>query len=173
MTTEAAFDEMFRRFEPNVYAYCARRFSPSLAEDVTAEVFGIAWAKFDDAPFGGEALPWLYRIAFLTASNQRRRLGARRRYEEGFSPIRRTTAVSDHVVVRDELRAVLDGLERLRSKDQEVLRLAAWEGLETSEIATVLGVKPDAAAQRLHRARERLAREVASRTGGRRRRAVR
>lgn len=173
MTTEAAFDEMFRRFEPNVYAYCARRFAPSLAEDVTSEVFGVAWRKFADAPEGDDALPWLYRIAFLTASNQRRRLSVKRRYEEGVFPGRRTVGVVDEVLVRDELRAVLDGLERLRPKDQEILRLAAWEGLETREIATVLGVKPDAAAQRLHRARDRLTREVHGRTPERERRATR
>ena len=45
--------------------------------------------------------------------------------------------------------------------------------LETREIATVLGVNPDAAAQRLHRARERLAKEVPDRTSRNGRRAVR
>ena len=155
---------MFRRFEPHVYAYCARRFAPSLAEDVVAEVFSIAWRKFSDAPAGEDALPWLYRIAFLTASNQRRRLGVRRRFEGTSSPVPHAHDVVDDVVARDELRGVLEGLDRLRPQDQEILRLAAWEGLETSEIASVLGIKPDAAAQRLHRARKRLVSQVAGRT---------
>ena len=160
MTTEAAFGKMFRRFEPHVYAYCARRFVPSLAEDVVAEVFSIAWRKFSDAPPGDDVLPWLYRIAYLTASNQHRRLGVRRRFEETSSPSFRAADIADDVVAREELRSVIDGLERLRPQDQEILRLAAWEGLATREIASVLGIKPDAAAQRLHRARKRLVNQV-------------
>jgi RNA polymerase sigma-70 factor (ECF subfamily) len=40
--------------------------------------------------------------------------------------------------------------------DQEVLRLAAWESLSHGEIGLVLGITPNAAAIRLHRARRRL-----------------
>ena len=40
--------------------------------------------------------------------------------------------------------------------DREILLLAAWEGLTTGEIGTVLGCSPNTAAVRLHRARRRL-----------------
>jgi RNA polymerase sigma-70 factor (ECF subfamily) len=60
------------------------------------------------------------------------------------------------VVVREEVRAVVRLLDNMRATDAEILRLAAWEGLNTAEIATVLDISPDAAKQRLSRARKRL-----------------
>jgi len=45
----------------------------------------------------------------------------------------------------------------LRSDEQELLRLWAWEDLTPAEIAVVLGITPNAVSIRLHRARGRLA----------------
>ena len=50
-------------------------------------------------------------------------------------------------------------LARLGDTDAEVLRLVAWEQLSIVDVAAVLGIEPDAARQRLHRARRNLARE--------------
>ncbi|MGH2922081.1 MAG: sigma factor-like helix-turn-helix DNA-binding protein, partial [Gaiellaceae bacterium] len=49
---------------------------------------------------------------------------------------------------------------RLREEDRELLALAAWEGLDPGEIATVLGCSRNAARIRLHRARRRLTRDM-------------
>jgi RNA polymerase sigma-70 factor (ECF subfamily) len=49
-------------------------------------------------------------------------------------------------------------LRSLRPFDQEVLRLAAWEGLEAADAAIVLGCNVSAYRVRLHRARRRLER---------------
>jgi RNA polymerase sigma-70 factor (ECF subfamily) len=51
---------------------------------------------------------------------------------------------------------VLAALATLDPADQELLRLNAWEGLEPSEAARVLGISSVAARSRLHRARRRL-----------------
>lgn len=52
------------------------------------------------------------------------------------------------------LRAALASLSEC---DQEVLRLVAWDGLTSAELAAALGCTPVAARTRLHRARGRLA----------------
>lgn len=51
-------------------------------------------------------------------------------------------------------------LEAIRDEDREVLTLWAWEQLEPREIAVVLGISDNAAAQRLSKAKRRLAREM-------------
>jgi RNA polymerase sigma-70 factor (ECF subfamily) len=51
-------------------------------------------------------------------------------------------------------RSVLD---RMSAEDQELLRLALWEGLTPSEMAVVLGITDNAVYIRLHRARQRFA----------------
>ena len=48
-------------------------------------------------------------------------------------------------------------LASLSPADQEILRLVAWEELGNRQIATVLGITPNAVAIRLHRARARFA----------------
>jgi RNA polymerase sigma-70 factor, ECF subfamily len=55
---------------------------------------------------------------------------------------------------------VLTALERLDPRDQEVLRLTAWEELTPAEAAKVLGVSSVTARSRLHRARRRLRQEL-------------
>jgi RNA polymerase sigma-70 factor (ECF subfamily) len=56
-----------------------------------------------------------------------------------------------------ELASALDAL---REEERDVLTLWAWEQLEPREIAVVLGISDNAAAQRLGKAKKRLAREM-------------
>ena len=62
---------------------------------------------------------------------------------------------ADHAVAR-----VAAAFARLSDDDRDVLMLAAWEGLDAGEIATVIGGSRNAARIRLHRARRRMAREL-------------
>jgi RNA polymerase sigma-70 factor (ECF subfamily) len=122
------------------------------------EVFLTVWRRIEQAPLGPDALPWLYRICHLTVSNHWRGAARRWRLESKINAIRVTppSPIADQVVVRDEVRTVVRLLDDMRATDAEILRLAAWEGLSTAEIATVLDISPDAAKQRLSRARKRL-----------------
>ena len=61
------------------------------------------------------------------------------------------------MVRRAEYTHVLTAAAQLRTADQEVLRLAAWEGLPHVEIAKLLNISVAAVDQRLHRAKKRLA----------------
>jgi RNA polymerase sigma-70 factor (ECF subfamily) len=54
---------------------------------------------------------------------------------------------------------VIDAVTRLGERDAEVLLLATWERLAVADIAAVLEITPNAATQRLHRARQRFAAE--------------
>ena len=50
----------------------------------------------------------------------------------------------------------------LPAKDLEILRLWAWEDLAPREIALALGISPNAASIRLHRATKRLKERLAA-----------
>ena len=67
---------------------------------------------------------------------------------------------------RGELAEVLAALRDLRPEEQEVLRLAAWEGLTNAELAVALDCSENAATIRLHRARKRLAEHLAKEDPG-------
>ena len=155
---EAQFAELYRLHRSNVWRYCRRRVGPDRADDAMGDVFLTAWRRLDQAPEPIEALPWLYRIAYNTISNHWRSFGRKKRLQEKVNSlgVKAPESVADQLVVREEVRQVVGLLDRLRESDAEVLRLAAWEQMDTGQIAEVLGTSRDAAKQRLSRARKRL-----------------
>jgi RNA polymerase sigma-70 factor (ECF subfamily) len=148
--------ERFRRLFDACYrpllAYARRRCLAPDADDLVADVLTVAWRRLDDVP-AGAPLPWLFGVAHRTLANQRRGARRRLRLAERLRAEPPRTAADSVDGAGEEVRAAL---ARLRPDDQEVLRLAAWEGLGPSEIAVVLGCSPNAAALRLSRARRRL-----------------
>lgn len=152
------FEAVFRAHYADVLAFALRR-SPdrSVADEVAAETFAVAWRRFDAMP--ADALPWLYGVARRILANQAR--SARRRERLRARLLSRGTGVgrdpADTLVARDE---ILVALARLRPSQREVLRLTAWEGLDIKRAASVLGCSTRAFSARLHRARRRLAQEL-------------
>jgi RNA polymerase sigma-70 factor (ECF subfamily) len=49
---------------------------------------------------------------------------------------------------------------RLKARDREVLCLVCWEGLDPSQAAAVVEIPPATARTRLHRARQRMRKEL-------------
>jgi len=145
-------------------AYAVRRVPPHEVDDILAEVFAAAWQHRDRVP--EPALPWLYRTAShhvlhtWRSRSRADRLAARLRAE----PTRPVDDHADRVAAQlDDTAQVLAALTSLAPRDAEVLRLATWEGLDTDELAYVLGCTRTAAKVRLHRARRRFAAALLSR----------
>jgi RNA polymerase sigma-70 factor, ECF subfamily len=157
---EAEFRRLFAEHHRHVLAYALRRCEQRAdAEDVVAGTFAVAWRRFADAPGEELQLAWLYAIAARVLANQRRslrRLVALRSRLRSFPPVEAPERV--------ELTEVLVALRELRPEEQEVLRLAAWEGLTNAELAVALGCSENAAAIRLHRARKHLTEKFAKGT---------
>jgi RNA polymerase sigma factor (sigma-70 family) len=151
---QAVFDTNYHL----VLGYALRRTgSREDAEDVVAETFLTAWRRLEEVPPGSGARPWLYGVARNALANQRR--GERRRerltgrlHAEQVSPPQHAHA--------DDAARLGAAFARLGDDDRELIALAAWEGLDAGEIATVLRCSRNAARIRLHRARRRLAREL-------------
>lgn len=162
------FTEIYSRHYGDVYAYCRRRVGPDGVDDLVADVFTSVWKRIEDAPPTESALPWIYRIAFNKTGNhwraRSRRKSLQSRLEEsGATHV--ATPIADQVIVREEVREVLDVANRLSVSDLEVLRLSLWEQLTHVEIAEVLAMKPNAVKQRVHRAKKRLIEEYERATG--------
>jgi len=153
----ARLEAVVREVAEPVRRYLIRRVGPFAAEDVLSDVLLACWRRIDDIP--ADALPWAYGVARRCLANARRaaarreQLGVRLRALE-------PPAVAFAAEEGDDAIAVRAALERLRVVDAEVLRLWAWEGLEAADIAVALGITPNAAAIRLHRAKSRLRAEL-------------
>ena len=159
---EQRFDALYHAHYRAILAYCLRRAGRDDAFDATAETFAIAWRRFDDVPGDEKAIRWLYGVSSRVLANQRRssfRLARVRRKVAGLGQ-HAETGPDVPVVRRDEDDAVLVALGRLSSRDQELLRLYAWEDLTREQIATHLGITLAAVHQRIHRAYARLAKQL-------------
>lgn len=158
---EARFASLYERHHRRVAAYCRRRADADQVDDLTADVFLTVWRKIGEAPDGDDSIRWIYRIAFLVMTNHWRRSGRTRKLAEkletaGVTP---NESMQDQIIMREELRTVLVAASRLRPGEQEILRLSLWEHLSHDDIGAILDIEPNAAKQRLHRARKALTRE--------------
>lgn len=164
---EAAFSELYQSHAGRVLAYCVRRMPRDDARDAAAEVFSVAWRRFDDIPSGDAAIRWLYGVAANVIKNYRR---SRRRAGNLVTKLKGVaTEVPSgpevQAVRHDEHQAVRHAIEQLRPRYREVLKLVEWEGLSRNQAAEVLHLSRSAVDQRMHRAYQQLQRQLVT-TGG-------
>ena len=148
---ESAFEVLFSAHALEVHRYVARRHVGNDIDDVVADVFTLAWQKWDEIPAGFE-LQWLYRTAWFVLANAHRKhseIPIDTSEVEGF-----TADIADVVIEHSEMRRVW--LE-IPERDREVLRLVAWEGLTPPEVAAVLSISTGGASSAISRARKNLA----------------
>jgi RNA polymerase sigma-70 factor (ECF subfamily) len=158
---EAHFELLYATHHRAILSYCARRCQRWDAWDAAAEVFVVAWRRFDEIPPPEEARAWLIGVAFRVLANQRRSAGRRARLFEKASRDRAWAPMPDEQVLRNEEdRAVIEALSRLSRTDREIVQLALWEELSANDIAVVLGISRAAVDQRFARAKQRLARKL-------------
>jgi RNA polymerase sigma-70 factor (ECF subfamily) len=149
-----AIGSLYERHAAAVRRYALRRSDRETADEVTAQVFLVAWRRHSSVP--DDALPWLYGVARRALADQRRGASRRRRLGERL----RSVAIEDATELRLDDRGLAEALKRLSAADREALLLCYWEELEPAQMARAMGCSRAAAAVRLHRARRRLRREL-------------
>ena len=127
-----------------------------LADDITQEVFMIAWvrrARIDhDNPF-----PWLYHTAINLLRNRVRKLRTAQRYTVSTETTWDTVAEGPYGKRDDEVSVDLtQALAALSRTERELYLLAYLDGKNSGEIAQLLRLKPAAVRKRLERMRNRL-----------------
>jgi RNA polymerase sigma-70 factor (ECF subfamily) len=156
----ARFEDLYAATFHHLLGYAMRRCTATEdAADVVAEVFAVCWRRLDVVPEGPEARLWLYGVARNVLAEQHR--GAARRRDLSWAlaaELEPWAPSAEDSAALGTLRAALD---RLPADDRELLQLVAWEGLDHAELAKVLRCSRNAVRIRLHRARRRLARELA------------
>ena len=159
----ARFRTVFEATYSPVRRYVHRRgVTGGWADDVVAETFLVVWRRLDDVPVD-DPLPWVLAVArnvWLNHQRRERRYGAVVRR----LPVPLPAPAPEEPDDPEDVRVVRRALAALDPVDQEILRLVAWEGLRPTQAAQVLGCSPVAARVRLHRARQRVSRELAKRS---------
>ena len=157
-----ACDEADGRDRARLYAVLLRLTRrPEVAEELLQET----WLRLA----GGAALlrsedrlgPWLYAVARNLAASWHRWNALDRARRELFGRRSRPAVVAstpaDDAAAAEEAARLEAAFGALPFAQREVLLLVAERGLEPGEVARILGIKPEAARQRLSRARAALA----------------
>jgi RNA polymerase sigma-70 factor (ECF subfamily) len=150
-----AFEQLYRDNERRVFALCLRLSSnPSLAEELTQDVFVRAWRKLSSFRGDSAFSSWLHPIAVNTALSERR------------SRVRRTSRVfpTDDLTpfekAPEEKRAGPEAgfdleaaLRELPPGARAVFVLHDVEGYRHDEIGQMMGIAVGTSKAQLHRAR--------------------
>ncbi|WP_214409509.1 RNA polymerase sigma factor [Sphaerisporangium fuscum] len=155
------FAAVFDRYYFQIHGFAAQRLGPSLADDVAAETFLIAFDRRERYDLAREdARPWLYGIvANLIARHHRteaRRYRALSRAPLGGTDEGHAEQVAGRVDAEALRGPLMAALAKITDAHRDVLLLVAWAGLSCEEAAEALGVPPATARTRLHRARKKI-----------------
>lgn len=168
---DTAFAELVEAHLPRMLAVTRRLLgSEDDARDAVQEAFLSAFKSLQRFEGGARLATWLHRIAVNAALMKLR--SARRRDEQAIDELLPTFLGDGHHAAApcawDERRVdealertetcalVRAAIARLPESFRTVLLLRDIEGVETDEVARLLGITPNAVAVRLHRARQAL-----------------
>jgi RNA polymerase sigma-70 factor (ECF subfamily) len=162
---DRAFEELYRAHLRDVYSYAYYRVGNHHdAEDLTEQAFLQAYRHFERArreSNGRPLRPWLIRIAHNLASNYHRDRARRPEAAlEAIEPPAHPLGTEQIVEGREELRLVMDRLERLSDDRRDALIMRFALGMSNREIARALGRTDGATKVLIHRAIKQLEEEM-------------
>jgi RNA polymerase sigma-70 factor, ECF subfamily len=156
------------KFEVLVGTYQQRIYSTLLgmlgnrqdAEDVTQETFLTAFRKLDQFERRSSFYTWLHRIAFNAAIDlQRRKKRTKNRFVshdgiDAIEPAGEQSNTPESIVMANEtVTQVQLAMSRLDAERRNIIVLRDLQGLEYTEIASLLDIPVGTVRSRLHRAR--------------------
>lgn len=161
------FQAIHDLYRPKVLRYLTRLVGESEAEDLTQAVMLKVSSSVADFRGDSRLSTWIYRIASNTAMDKLRRNATRLPIdpetdaEEAADAVALQVASLEDTVIREEMNAcVREFIQRLPENYKAVMLLSELEGFKNDEIAILLGLTAGTVKIRLHRARERLRREL-------------
>jgi RNA polymerase sigma-70 factor (ECF subfamily) len=152
------FEQLFAEYRGPILNYLYRVVGdPGVAEDLTQDAFTRAWRARAQLASVENPRAWLYRIATNAARDhlRRRRLLAWLPLsgESGRQPLLASASHEEMVLESERMR---QALLKLSPDNRVALVLYTCQECSVAEIAEALGITPEAARQRLVRARRQL-----------------
>ena len=162
------FSELYRAHLRDVYSYAYYRVGNHYdAEDLTEQTFLQAYRHFERAQRESEGRPlrpWLIRIAHNLAANYYRDRSRRPQTAIDDADMLAATHTTEGLVQdRDDLKRILECVQRLPDDRREALIMRFALGMDNREIARALGRSEGATKVLLHRAIKQLEGALAAR----------
>jgi RNA polymerase sigma-70 factor (ECF subfamily) len=177
--TAIEFQTIHDTFRPKVLRYLRRFVGASDAEDLAQVVMVKVSESLQDFRGDSELSTWIYRIATNAALDRLRSpasqpatraegtvatmAGADDDLEERNTPPEAQTPSLETTAIRGEMNdCIREFIERLPANYKTLIILSELEGFKNKEIAEILGISLETVKIRLHRAREKLRRELST-----------
>ena len=158
---EAAFERLVDRYQRPVLSLCQRLIGAGDAKDLFQDAFLQCYRALPQLRAPGAFRTWLFRI---TVRRARRHLLARPgpgalADADGFAapPV---PAGTDRLELDEDVARLRSSLARLPERQREVVVLRHYEDLSFAEIATILGIREDAARANHYQGLKRLRRDL-------------
>lgn len=149
MADRAAFEGFYRDHLARVVKGCTLvLLDRAAAEDVAAEAFARLWSKWGQIESDDHAGGFVFKTAMRLCARR-----ARRRELVGRVPERNAPDEIGRSLDRQE---ILRALGRLPVRQRQAVVLRDWAGMQTSEVAKLLGMRDSTVRVHLTRGREAL-----------------
>lgn len=168
---ESGFDEIVRRYTPQIFSLSYRMLGSSeAAEDAVQEIFTKVYRAAGQYDFNKRFFPWLYTIALnylrsqLRSKKTRMHTRALEFDEELSAPGSRDELPEDRTMRREVEEQLQQTLQQLKPAYREVFLLRQMEELSVKETARVLDIPENTVKTNFRRARTEL-RNILARRG--------
>ncbi len=158
-----AFEELFRRYRPRIYALALHLTGrQSDADDITQDAFLRAYSKIGEFEGRSEFFTWLYRIALHRALNIKRDRGRRKTVDIEDPRVEfavKVDAAGDPrraIELHEAYSHLLAAFDRLSPVLRTTVVLTVLQGLSYKEAAVVLESNEGTIAWRVHEARKQI-----------------
>jgi RNA polymerase sigma factor (sigma-70 family) len=157
MADRPAFEGFYREHLPRVVRACTLvLLDQSGAEDIAAEAFARLWSKWGQIESDDHAGGFVFKTAMRLCARKARRRELIGRVPEGSAP--------DEISRSLDRQEILRALGHLPVRQRQAVVLRDWAGMETSEVARLLGTRDSTV--RVHLARGRKGLRAALRQEG-------
>ena len=173
---EVEVQSIYRTFQPRIVRYLTRLVGEQEAEDLAQEVFIKVSQALENFRGESQLSTWIYRIATNAALDRLRspkfqRMAEKRSFHdstpedeenEDDRSVKQESSVEQKLIRKEMNECIRDFIEKLPQNYRAVLTLSELEELKSTEIAEILGITLDTVKIRLHRARSKLRKELAT-----------
>jgi RNA polymerase sigma-70 factor, ECF subfamily len=157
-----AFEEVYRRYQRNVYSLCLRMtHNVAEAEDLTHDIFVALFDKLGSFRGDSALMTWIHRVTVNLVLMHFRKASVRREEttEDGFPPFEKSVQNAEALSRQPVERLALErAIACLPPGYRAVLILHDVEGYEHEEIGRMCGISAGTSKSQLHKARVRLRR---------------
>lgn len=153
-----AFEELVLRYQKPVYSFVLRLLrDPAEAEDTVQKVFLLVYQNLKNFRFESSFKTWLYRISINQCHNVFRQHKNREFTPLDDLPLADSKTSQEEDYAREEIMAqARKAIEKLPTKQRQVLLLRVYQDLSFEEIGQVLNMRANSAKVNFHYALEKI-----------------